>query len=180
MDKKNMRREAGKVFAGLAVITMMLAYPLAFAATFETQTPATSATVNSFVDTSISPASIAYGNLDPGTSYNAMTGGNVTITNTANSNTIVDVYLKGSNLTNGSNIIPAANQSIALTSGGAKTRLAEATWAADAGPNQGFKEDLAISGTQTIFFWLDVPAGQLAGDYTGTATLKSVASGGTP
>lgn len=151
---------------------------IAFAATSETQTPVTSVTVNSFVDTSIDLAAIAFGSLDPGTTANKCIDDPMNITNTPNSNTPVDIYFKGVDLT-GAGTILIGNVSVSKTDGGAKTNLS-GSFIDGAGPDQGYVEDLAVSGTQAIWYYLNVPSGQTAGAYTGNVTITSVATGETP
>ncbi|MBI5159552.1 hypothetical protein HY992_05520, partial [Candidatus Micrarchaeota archaeon] len=46
--------------------------------------------------------------------------------------------------------------------------------------NNGFYENLAVSGTVNLWFWLDVPAAQTAGSYTGSLNIRVVQDGGTP
>jgi len=155
---------------------------LSLSGTSVVHSEAASATINSFVDTSVNSSTISFGNLDPGTSNNSATENAITLTNTANSNTAVDIYLQSQNLTSGGFTIGVSNLKVSKTSGGAKTSLVEATanWLNGAGPNQGYYEGVAKSGTADFYFWLDVPAGQDAGAYTGTLTIKTVKDGNTP
>ncbi len=175
MRKVKMR----KVTYGFLLLVGLFAF-LAQGTDTETQTPATSATVNVYVDTSLSSASIAFGNLDPGTTDSAATGNPLTLTNTANSNTAIDTYLQATNLTKSGAFIGVGNLSVAKTAGGAKTPLVSSGYLTGAGPNAGYYENTSVSGTADFYFFLSIPTGQAAGAYSGTVTMKSVADGNTP
>ena len=166
----------------LGLLSMLVA-----AGTSVTHSEAESATVNSYVDTSITSATISFGSLDPTTTNNAASENPITLTNTANSNTAVDVYLQSTDLT-GAGTIGVSNIKVSKTAVGAKTSLvksgANPEWLSCAASpcigNEGYVENLAKSTTQDFYFWLDVPGGQNAGAYTGTLSIKSVKDGNLP
>lgn len=140
-----------------------------------------SATVSTYVDTSISPSSLTFGTLDPGATDSAATNNPLALTNTINSNTAIDTYLKSTNLVSGANTIIVGNLSVSKTgSAVGATNLVSTGWLADAGPNQGYYENTARNTSVDLYFWLDIPAGQTAGLYGGNVTIKSVVDGGTP
>ena len=65
-----------------------------------------SASVNAFVETLISGGtSITFVPLDPGYNDSYATSAKTVITNTGNSNTKVDIYIKSTDLTNGSYVM---------------------------------------------------------------------------
>ena len=156
--------------------------PALFAPTFENSALSASLTVNTYVDTTINQTTLSFGSLDPVTSNNAATENPVGLTNTANSNTAVDIYLNNSNMTSGGNFIPYYNLSLAVTNNAAgSTNFNYTTYLnkSDAADN-GFYENLATSSTASFFFWHDVPAGQAAGAYTAVVLVHSVATGQAP
>ena len=156
----------------------------------ETHTPGITAGVRQFVDTTFSAVTIDFGTaLDSGTSDNAAAANPYTLTNTANSNTAVDTYLQCTDLTTLDPFtIAVGNFKVSLTLAGAKTALvklgATPQWLSCAGAvcaaNEGYIENQAKNTAQDMYFWLDIPAGQDAGSYTGTLTIMSIRNGGTP
>jgi hypothetical protein len=133
------------------------------------------------VDISISSASLTFGSLDPGTNDNAATNNPITITNTANSNTAVDIYLNNSNMTSGSYTMPASALSVWTSNTPASSvNFNGANWLNGSSANQGFIENLAVNNNVNLYFWHDVPSGQYAGTYTATVTVHAVADGQAP
>jgi hypothetical protein len=174
---------AGIIIGVLVAILLMLSSnvtPFPFAATTSTQSPAASVTINAFVDTTISPASIAFGSLDPGTTNNAATSNPTEITNTANSNTAIDIYLNGTNLVSGGDTIPVVNLNVSKTAGGAQTSLGAGPWIANSTANTGYYENIAKGASSNFYFYVSVSAGQNSGTYGGTVTIKSVKDGQVP
>ncbi len=138
-------------------------------------------TLGAVVDTSISVSTLSFGSLDPGTSNNAATENPITLTNTANSNTAVDVYLNNSNMTYTSYNMPYYNLSVfSSDNAAASTMLNGSSWINNTAANNGFLENLAVSSTADLYFWHDVPPAQQAGAYTATVTIRSVANGEAP
>ena len=132
-----------------------------------------------FVDTTVNGSTLSFGSLDPGTSDNS--GGAILLTNTANSNTAVDVYINNSDMASGANRLPYFNMSVhTANSPTASTALNNATFINGTSANTGFVENLAVSGTVNLYFWQDVPAGKLPGAYTGSVMIRSVADGDAP
>lgn len=163
------------------ILTYMNFTSLSFADTSEDSTLGATLTVNAYVDTSIDSTSITFGALDPATSDNAATDDPITLTNTANSNTAIDVYLNNSNMTTGVYYMPFYNLSVAIADASASgTNMNGSTYMNGTTANLGFVEDLAVSGTVGFYFWHDVPAGQTAGAYTANVTIHSVQDGVAP
>jgi hypothetical protein len=143
--------------------------------------PVTVTSGEAFVDTSISVSTLSFGSLDPGTSNNAAAENPLVLTNTANSNTAVDVYLNNTNMTAGLYNMPYYNLSVLTTNNPAtSTNLNGSTWINSTSANTGFVENLAVSASTNLYFWHDVPLGQQAGSYTATVTIRSVANGDAP
>ncbi len=135
----------------------------------------------SVVETTVNVTTVTFGSLDPGTADTAASNNPVRLTNTANSNTAVDVYLNGTNMTSGANQINSSNISVWTANTVASSRVFNAsTYFNSTSANTGFIENLAISGTTDFYFWLDVDSGQTAGSYTGTMQIRVVADGATP
>ena len=150
-------------------------------ALFFTQTATTSVTVNTFVETSITNSSATFGSLDPGTTDNNATTNPTQITNTANSNTAVDIYLQATNLTDNGNQIAVSNLVVRQETGGdSATFVASPSFINGTIANTGYFENVAVSSTTNFLFALSVPSGQASGTYTGNVTLKSVQDGTTP
>ncbi|MCM8830626.1 MAG: hypothetical protein NC918_00310 [Candidatus Omnitrophica bacterium] len=133
------------------------------------------------VDISISSSTLSFGSLDPGTNDNPATENPITLTNTANSNTAVDVYLNNTNMTTGTYYMLANQLSVnTANNAGTSTPLNGATYINGTSANQGFIENLAVNSNVNLYFWHDVPSGQQAGSYTATVTIHAVADGLTP
>lgn len=138
-----------------------------------------SVTVNKYLEVTVTPSTIEFGALDPGTNSNA-TNDPINITNTPNSNTAVDVYLKGTDLVNGSYVIGVGNLTISKSEGGSETAMTSATWLSGAGPDAGYFENVAKNTKVQAWFNITIPSTQEAGYYTGNVTIKSVQDGLTP
>jgi len=173
------------IFIGL--ISAVLASPSnnffdIFNALFSTQTATASATVNAFVETSITNSTVTFGSLDPGSQNNTAASNPTQITNTVNSNTAIDIYLQATDLTSGGNSIPVANLKVAQTGSGTKTVMVEATanYLNGNSANNGYYENVAVGNSADFHFFLTVPNSQAAGVYSGTVTIKSVQDGQAP
>jgi hypothetical protein len=136
-------------------------------------TVTTAITVNTFVDTSISPGSISFGSLDPATNEAAATNNPTQVTVTPNTNTNVDTYIGGTDLT-GPDTIVVGNLKVSKTSGGAKTSLTTSF------PGTPYYSNAAPNTLENYYFYLTVPSGQTAGGYTGTVTIKTGQAGFIP
>ncbi len=170
-----------KVLPVLAALFLVAAITLVFAPTFENSAVTASITVNTYVDTSIVNASLTFGSVDPGRTQAPAAENPSAITNTANSNTAVDIYLNNTNLTSGANTIPRQNMSVWVSNTNTSAIFFNASqWLNGTSANQGFIENLAISSVGNIYFWQGVPAGQVAGAYSGNVTIHSVADGNAP
>lgn len=140
--------------------------------------------VRAFIDTSINDTSIRFctvasGGCDPGTQYNPANG-SINLTNTANSNAAVDVYLNNSNMTTGvySILYNYTYVNILNTNTTSKqfngTAYINGTGAVPTPADSGFYENLAVNGSVILYFWQGVPAGQAPGTYTSTINIRSV------
>jgi len=169
------------VLVAIGAVVALLSFMYA-ATTAENNAVSASLTVNSFVDTSINVSSITFGPgpVDPNTSL-APADSSINLTNTANSNTVVDVYLNNTNMTNGSNYILYNYTSVNTVNNNATiTRLNGSTYINGTSANSGFVENLGIGSSQVLWFWQDVPAGQAAGSYSETINIRSVKDGEAP
>ncbi len=160
-------------------VVILAASYLVFAVN-EDSSLAASLTVNTFVDTTIGAATLAFGSLNPATVNNAATENPVLLTNTANSNIAVDIYLNNTNMTSGGNTIRFSNMSINTTNNAPGKRLNGTAFINGTGANTGFYEDLAVSGSVNFYFFHDVPAAQTAGAYTSTVVVHSVSNASVP
>ncbi|VVB73824.1 Uncharacterised protein [uncultured archaeon] len=173
----------GAVVMLVALMSLGVSPGMTTAALSSTQNAQASASVNSYVDTSISGGtSITFGALDPGTSNNYATSAVTVITNTGNSNTAVDVYVQSTNLTNTTFVIPVGNLKVSKDNSTAWASLVNSPdWlASNVSADNGYYENVAKLGTADFYFKLDVPVAQEAADYTGTITIKSVKNGQAP
>ncbi len=133
------------------------------------------------VDTTISASTLSFGSLNPATNDNPATENPLVLTNTANSNTAIDVYLNNTNMTAGANKIGFGNLSVNTTNSAAGSKaLNGSTFINGTSANTGFVENLAVSGTVNLYFWHDVPAAQNAGAYASTVVVHSIANGEAP
>ncbi|VVB73823.1 Concanavalin A-like lectin/glucanases superfamily protein [uncultured archaeon] len=137
-------------------------------------TPPFDITASAFVETSISPGSVAFGSFDPATSDNAASNNPINITVTSNTNVNVDTYISATDLANASSTIAAGNMSVSRTGGGARTALTNLF------PGTPYYSDVAPNGIEQYFFYLTIPAGQNSGDYTGAVAIKTVQIGAAP
>jgi len=180
---------AGAVIGAVVMLVAMVALgvnpAMTTAALSSQQQASASATVNAFVDTAISGGTaITFGALDPGVNDSYATSAKTVITNTGNSNTAVDVYIRSTDLTNASLTIGVGNLSVSQDNSTGWTSLVKATdtpsWLNNTSANTGYYEDVAKLGTADFYFRISVPVAQDAADYTGTITIKSMKNGQTP
>ncbi len=169
------------LFAGYAlwVLTAIIFTNYSHAATTSTQTMTATATVNAYIETSLNSTSLNFGSIDPNT--NDTSGGAFLFASTSNSNTAIDIYLNATNLTYSSYSIDSSN--IRVSTGSvpiAGKAFNGSTWINGTSANTGFYEGLAAGSSTTFKFWLNVPAAQAAGGYSGTVNIKAVADGNTP
>jgi hypothetical protein len=163
------------------IFLVFLILGLAFAPTFENQALSASLSVNAYVDISVSSNSLSFGSLDPGTNDNPATENPIIVTNTANSNTAVDIYLNNSNMTTGTYYMPASALSVWTSNNAAASKpFNGSTYINGTSANQGFVENLAVNSNVNLYFWHDVPAGQPAGSYTATVLIHAVQDGNAP
>ena len=177
------------LFVFAAALTAISVYfsSLNFAATSENNDLSASLTVNAFVDTSIVNSTVTFGSLDPGNTFSASTTNPIELTNTANSNTAIDVYLNNTNMTAGVLNISYGNLSVMTFDSATSANVKNFTGTGPAGlyingtsANNGFRENMAVSSSVNLYFWQGVPGGQGAGSYTATVRIHSVVDGATP
>lgn len=174
------------MLVGIGVLAILSVYfsSLNFAATSENNELAASLTVNAFVDTSIVNSTLTFGSLDPGTTFSASTTNPVNLTNTANSNTAIDVYLNNTaGMKSGGNTIGFGNLSVMTFDSATSANVKNFTgipYINGTSANNGFQENLAVGSTVSLYFWHGVPAGQIAGAYTDTVRIHSVQDGNVP
>ena len=134
-----------------------------------------------YVDISVSPVSLSFGSLDPGTNDNPASENPIIVVNTANSNTAVDIYLNNSNMTTGTYYMPASALSVnTINDAATSTPFNGPIYLNGMGINQGFVENLAVNSMVNLYFWHDVPSNQQAGSYTATVLVHAVADGYPP
>ena len=144
------------------------------AANATSATPSFDITSNVFIATSISPGSVTFGNFDPATTDNPASNNPITITVTSNTNVNVDIYINATNLANSSNTISVGNMSISKTSGGAKTPLTLTF------PGTPYYGGITPGNDAPFYFYLSIPIGQIAAEYSGVITIKTVQAGVSP
>jgi hypothetical protein len=132
-----------------------------------------------FCETSVSTSEIVFGVTNPGSMGVPMAGGFVSINVTPNTNADVDTFLKATNLTSGMHSIYVGNMSVAKQDGGETTRFSDG-WLLGPNAGQGYVNATPKGGAFNLWFFLDVPSSTEAGDYSGTLTISSVASGHVP
>ena len=163
------------------IFLVFLILGLVFAPTYENQALSASLSVNAYVDISVSSATLSFGSLDPGTDDNPASQNPITITNTPNSNTAIDIYLNNSNMTTGTYYMPANALSVWTTNNAAASKpFNGSTYINGTNANQGFVENLAVNSNVDLYFWHDVPTGQQAGSYTATVLIHAVVDGNAP
>ena len=170
--------------AMLAVLALSVLNINTYAGTSFNQNVSTSATINTFVETSLNASTVAFGSVDPGVVNDV--GDSLRITNTMNNNAAIDIFLNATNLSSGATQINNTNISVSTTSAGTiqtnftQSVLGAYTYINGTGANAGFVEGLAADTTFDMFFFLDTPVGQASGAYTGGMTVRSVPDGTVP
>ncbi len=133
------------------------------------------------VDTTIAASTLSFGSVDPGVTKSPAAENPVQLNNTANSNTVIDVYLNNTNMTSGGNSILYNYTSVNTVSNNSSiTRLNGSIYINGTSANTGFVENLGISSNQILYFWQDVPNGQAPGVYTQTINIRSMQGGIAP
>jgi len=175
--------------AVLAAMMALSATPVGFAAeNAEEENTSSSLTVGIWVDITLSKVPIAWGTLTTGTENNlanADAGNPATVTVESTTNTNVDIYIKGTDWTYLTNTLGADNCTYDddnTLGEGEETGLNEKTLATtyDAGPNQGYFEDVTPGTAKNTYWFIDIPASQAQGSYTSTVYFKAVKDGNTP
>jgi hypothetical protein len=131
------------------------------------------------VDITLSKVPISWGTLNPGTENNPALenqGFPMAITVESTTNVNVDIYLKGTNWENGTNVIGVENcrydSDDNLANGGwmtLKTSYVSPIF-----------ENVAPGAVKYVYFWISVPANQWSGYYTSTVSVKAVKTGEPP
>ena len=178
---KNSRELLPFTLAFLITMIVIGYYAAMVYAASEDQTLGSSATVHAFVENSMNVSSIPFGTLDPATQNNPSLSNPANLTNTANSNTAVDIYMNATNLTSGSNRIAFLNLSIATgNTPTASTPLNESGYINGSSANQGYIENLSRNSSINLFWFLDVEPGQAGGTYNGSLVIRAVANDEAP
>ncbi len=138
-----------------------------------------SAVINTYVETNSNESSITFGNIDPPKTNITATSNPLNYTLTTNSNTAVDVYLNATDFS-GAGTITKGNLTASKNLTAPLYSQFNASYLSGAGPNNGFKENLAPGAFQLFYFNLSVPNAQPGGSYSSTLYIKAVADGGTP
>jgi len=142
------------------------------------------------VDITLSGVPVAWGTIDPGTENNPATDNahgfpmKIKVESTTNVN--VDIYLKGTNWSDGAGHTMGVENSKfdddnALGEGsetGRPENILKLNYPSTA--NSGYFEDVAPGSEKYIYFWISIPVGQWAGTYTNTIFVKAVKDGNTP
>jgi len=171
----------GVVLCAVLFISMISALPIGFAADSEQEQTTSSLTVATVVDITLSNVPIAWGTLSPNTENNLANAGNpATVTVESTTNVNVDIYVKGTDWSDGSHTITVDkchydNDNVA---GGANWTALTTSYAT--GPNQGFFEGVSPGTAKNTYWFIDIPAGQWAGSYSNTIYFKAVKDGTTP
>ena len=160
-----------KMLISLAVVLVLVAVMVAPAMAIEEGKTA-SVTVNEYVSVTLTDngdAGLAFGSLDPGVVKQAEAAApSITITTASENNKDVDVFLKGTNFSDGGTNSFAISNAYYLdadTSGSAlemPENYAGSAW-----------RTLGAGATLNIYHWLSVPAEQAAASYTSTFTYKA-------
>jgi hypothetical protein len=133
------------------------------------------------VDTSVSGSVLTFGPFDPGTAAGAAFENPIVLTNTANSNVAVDVYLNNTNMTSGGNTIAYGNLSVLTYDNSANAKnFTGIPYINGTSANNGYQENLGVGSSVNLYFWQGVPGGQAQGVYTDTVRIHSVADGQAP
>jgi hypothetical protein len=180
-----------KIVAIFVVISflasVLLAAPMAFAADSEEEVTSSSLTVSApsaIVDITLSNVPINWGTLSSGTENNLAqvnAGNPATLKVESTTNVNVDIYIKGTDWSDGSGHTITAgnayydNDNIA---GGAKWTVLNTSYAA--GPDLGFWEDITPGTSENSYWFMDIPAGQWAATYSNNIYFKAVKDGTLP
>jgi hypothetical protein len=142
---------------------------LAFAA--EQSVPA-QVTVNSHASVTITPcaSTLNFGSGDPGDTdlpvdcQNA-TDGAITVTNDDVSNQNINVETKGTDFASGENSIAVSNLEFDEDNNKSSPTTLSTAY-------QTSSSNIASGSSAKIWYWLDIPAGQTAGTYSGTISVR--------
>jgi uncharacterized membrane protein len=176
---------AGAVIGAVVMLVAMVALgvnpAMTTAALSSQQQAQASATVKAFVETSITGGtSVTFGELEPGVNDSYATSAATVITNTGNSNSKIDIYIKSTDLTNSSYVIKAGNLSVSQDNSTGWARLVSTGWLNGTSANSGYYENVTKNSAGDFYFKIDIPSAQDAAEYAGTITIKSVKDGETP
>jgi len=136
------------------------------------------------VDITLSSVPVNYGTVNPDAENNPATdnahGFPMTIKVESTTNVNVDIYVKGTDWSDGSHTITVDkchydNDNVA---GGANWTALTTSYAT--GPNQGFFEGVSPGTAKNIYWFIDIPAGQWAGSYSNAIYFKAAKDGTTP
>jgi hypothetical protein len=141
------------------------------------------------VDITLSNVPISWGTLDPASENNLAQvnqGNPATVTVESTTNVNVDIYIKGTNWSDGSgHTIGVENckydddNTLGETPAiGQPENTLKLSYPGTA--NSGYFENVTPGSSKTIYFWISIPLGQWAGTYTNNVYIKAVKDGNTP
>jgi hypothetical protein len=187
LESHRRKRKALAKCVGLLVLgSVFLALTsarLCAAADYNEQSTTSSLTVSTVIDITLSHVPIAWGTLAPGTTNNlalSNQGNPATITVESTTNVLVDIYIKGTNWTSSSGTIGVDNCHYDTDSTPGGDNWATLSSSYPPGPNQGYFENVPPNTVLNTYWFIDIPAGQPAGEYTNTIYFKAVKDGTQP
>ena len=157
---------------------------LRMATDYDWASTTSSVTVATVVDITLSNVPIAWGTKAPGTENNLANtnaGNPATVTVESTTNVNVDIYIKGTNWSDGAGhtiTVDKCHYDNDNVAGGTKWTALTTSYAT--GPNQGFFEDVAPDTAKNTYWFIDIPVGQWAANYSNTIYFKAVRDGTTP
>jgi hypothetical protein len=149
----------------------------AFAATSDSDTASSSVTVNGLVSITLSNTTIGFGSMDPGTSYVAANSSGLGITVDAVTNVPVNVYLSGTDFSDGSHTLTVGNLTyqVSVPSGATANTSCTSEHSCQYSGTQAFAFSdtarLGTANTASIMHWISVPSVQDPGTYTNTISI---------
>ena len=168
----------------LVVAIFAISIPICFSADSEEENTTSSVTVSTVVDITLSNVPIAWGTKAPGTENNLANtnaGNPATVTVESTTNVNVDIYIKGTNWSDGAGhtiTVDKCHYDNDNVAGGTKWTALTTSYAT--GPNQGFFEDVAPDTAKNTYWFIDIPSGQWAATYTNSIYFKAVKDGTQP
>ena len=176
-------KKVGLILGGIFLFSLMIV-GVVMAFTFEEASAGASVTINSFVDITLTDTGIAgfrFGSLDPGDTNIPEDDQNVTtvtpaatVTRNPTSNVDVKVRLKGTNFVSSGDNIPIGNVDYdddEFVDDADSGNLAQTTMTTTYPVSEYATLDSG-SPDLDVWFWLDVPTSQAAGNYASTFSFE--------